>query len=734
MNRTWLRKMIWSYIPIFFIIFSFVFFMFFQTLVEQNNKNTRESSKVFARQLLQSVDVSLKSVNAVILREILNNKLFMDFFNEKDDGNIYLNYQVAKRLSALKQEVPLIDSYYLVRYSDQLIYNGNVINSLPDFEDAPFVREVQRRSDKSPWSDLRTYREFAFQNKKDVVSLVHKVPLSIGSDGLFVVNISISALQDMVADMYDPATTFVNLYDRNGHSLFKRGESVKEREPLASVSSPYTGWKAESGVYNGRIVSAVSTFSSVWLMLGFLVLIAGVVSIIYVTRKNYKPIEDIVFQINDKLFQDKHTLGRLPVDEFAFIESAINNFTEQSKAFKKEYEEAVLHKKKTFFTELIAGDGNVSDFTNHLPIPAHERLKVLIIEIDNAEQSFCSYQTRDQSLFKFVLSSVTHELASQHAINVWLEWTSHLQLTGIFFLDGPETEMTDICEGIVAWVNKNLKFTLTIGIGEPAVSLKGAADSYKEALESLKFKAVMGNNRLINYREARNATSKETNKHLKAIDSLVQTFRLSEEGWHHCFRQWFDGMRKCRLSKNEIIELGRYFIAHMDLHLSQVSKDHYEIWTCHALNPAQKMIGEFDTLDELQQSFSRILEGFSGRLTVLCKGRQYHRLMKEIREYIEQHFANPELSLDYLSDKFSINAKYLSQLFKEEFGENFLDFLADVRIQHAKKWLVEQQDSIQDVGERVGYVNAATFRRVFRRVEGLSPVDYRKLNAIENTG
>ncbi|MBW7453564.1 helix-turn-helix domain-containing protein [Paenibacillus sepulcri] len=734
MNKTWLHKMIWSYLPIFFIIFSFVFFLFFQTLVEQNNKNTRESSKVFIRQLLQSVDVSLKSVDYMMIREIMNNKLIADFFDEKDDSNVFLNYEVVKKLTALKQEVPLIDSFYLVRYSDGLVYNGNVIRDLDEFEDAAFIRDMQSSGTASPWTDVRTYREFGFQKSKEVVSLVHQVPLSLGSQGLFVINVSLSSLQEMIMDMYDSQTAFVNLYGLNGGPLFIQDDSAGTRKVLADISSEYTGWKAESGVTNDKLLNTVSSFSSVWLVLSFIVFIAGILCIIYVSRQNYKPLEELVLRINDDLFQEKHSLGRVAANEFAFIESAIDNFSEQSKAFRKEFEQAALHRKKTFFTELITGQYAGNAHRDNLPLPSHEPLNVLIIEIDNPEQSFFRFQARDQSLFKFVLSSVTHEMFSPHASSIWLEWTSSLQLTGIVFLHEPNTGMEDICQSIVAWVHKNLKFTVTLGMGEQAESLEDTAEAYKEALEALKFKAVLGSNRIILHQEAQNATIKKSNKHLKAIHSLVQTFRCNEEGWRDSFRHWFDGIRTCRLSKNEIIELGRYFIAHMDLQISSVSNDHYEIWTNSSLLPARQIIGDFDTLDELQQTLYRILEEFAERLAALRGGRQYHHLMRQVRKYIEEHYTNPELSLDFLSDRFSINAKYLSQLFKEEFGENFLDFLADVRIRHAKRWLLEQSGSIQNVGERVGYANAATFRRAFRRVEGISPVDYRKRNTNEQTG
>ncbi|WP_274649607.1 helix-turn-helix domain-containing protein [Paenibacillus humicola] len=719
MNKTWLRRMIWSYIPIFFIIFSFLFFMFFQTLVEQNNRNTRQSSRVFAGQLLQSLDVSLKSADHLILNEILNNRQLLDFFDETDSRDVFLNYQVIKRLTELRQEIPLIDSFYLVRYGDRSVFNGNVIKHMEEFEDDPFIRRAETSGANSPWSDVRAYREYAYQNKKEVVSIVHSVPLGQDTKGLFVVNISVDSLRDLILSMYDDKTAFVNVYDRSGHPLFTRDPAAGKKEVLTSQTSPYTGWRIEIGVPNGRIVGAISVLSGVWPILGILVFLGGVASIVYITRKNYKPLEDVVLRLNDKLFHDKPALGRVAADEFAFIESAIEHFA--------------AYREKSFFSELLRSDPAAGADADRRIFPAHSGVKALIIEIDRP--AFIRFSPRDRELFKFVLASVASEMIREHAsIPVWLEWTSPLQLTAIAFMSETAPDLEAVCCQYAAWVDRNLAFTVTVGIGETANSPQGAAASYKEAQEALTFKAALGGNRVITFGETRTIGHGESGTHLRSVHKLAQQFRLRDGGWHESFEALFAGIRDSRLSKNEIARLIHYLIAHLDLQLSQMAKSDYESWTAHALPALKRRAEEFDTLEQLQAGFRSVLEDQAGRLAELREDRPYHRLMKDVRAYIEREYANPGLSLDFLSERFSVGAKYLSQLFKEETGENFLDFLASVRIRHAKERLLAEPVSIQQIGESVGYVNAATFRRVFRKVTGESPVDFRKRHEIGETG
>ncbi len=52
-----------------------------------------------------------------------------------------------------------------------------------------------------------------------------------------------------------------------------------------------------------------------------------------------------------------------------------------------------------------------------------------------------------------------------------------------------------------------------------------------------------------------------------------------------------------------------------------------------------------------------------------------------------------------LGDQFNLSSKYLSQLFKEEFGEKFIDYVTKLRIEKAKKLLRETDRSIQEVAE-----------------------------------
>jgi len=101
-------------------------------------------------------------------------------------------------------------------------------------------------------------------------------------------------------------------------------------------------------------------------------------------------------------------------------------------------------------------------------------------------------------------------------------------------------------------------------------------------------------------------------------------------------------------------------------------------------------------------------------------------MVSEMKTYIEENFANPDLSLKHLSDRFQISGKYASYLFKTEFDMKFVDFVTELRMKEAERLLVETDCPLQDIALQVGYANAITFGRVFKRISGITPGDYRR--------
>ncbi len=105
------------------------------------------------------------------------------------------------------------------------------------------------------------------------------------------------------------------------------------------------------------------------------------------------------------------------------------------------------------------------------------------------------------------------------------------------------------------------------------------------------------------------------------------------------------------------------------------------------------------------------------------------RLLRDaVLSYIDEHYSESSLSLARLCDHFSMGEAALSQFFKDHTGENISQYIEDKRMEHAALLIRDSGKSIQEIALEVGYNSDKSFRRAFKRVKGVSPSDYRRMD------
>ncbi|MCQ4087599.1 helix-turn-helix domain-containing protein [Saccharibacillus sp. JS10] len=100
-------------------------------------------------------------------------------------------------------------------------------------------------------------------------------------------------------------------------------------------------------------------------------------------------------------------------------------------------------------------------------------------------------------------------------------------------------------------------------------------------------------------------------------------------------------------------------------------------------------------------------------------------VMEEIASYIREHYQE-ELTLQDLADRFFLSREYISRRFKREFGENVFDYLANIRLERAKRLLLGSEMTVVRIAELVGYQDEKYFSRVFKKSTGCTPNEFRR--------
>jgi two-component system response regulator YesN len=105
--------------------------------------------------------------------------------------------------------------------------------------------------------------------------------------------------------------------------------------------------------------------------------------------------------------------------------------------------------------------------------------------------------------------------------------------------------------------------------------------------------------------------------------------------------------------------------------------------------------------------------------------KRMNSLILKAVNYIRENYRN-EIALEDISRRVNISPHYFSKLFKEQVGENFIDYITSLRIQKAKELLSENRLSIKEICFDIGYADPNYFSRLFKRVVGITPTEYRE--------
>lgn len=101
------------------------------------------------------------------------------------------------------------------------------------------------------------------------------------------------------------------------------------------------------------------------------------------------------------------------------------------------------------------------------------------------------------------------------------------------------------------------------------------------------------------------------------------------------------------------------------------------------------------------------------------------RELVEVKAFLDGHFTE-KITLDSLAASFYIDKFYLSKIFKETYGTTINAYILSKRITQAKRFLRFTDLSIDEIGSRVGMNDANYFSRSFKKLEGISPSEYKK--------
>lgn len=102
-----------------------------------------------------------------------------------------------------------------------------------------------------------------------------------------------------------------------------------------------------------------------------------------------------------------------------------------------------------------------------------------------------------------------------------------------------------------------------------------------------------------------------------------------------------------------------------------------------------------------------------------------NNIIYEIEKYLQANF-DRDVKLQEISEHFYISREYISRKFKQEFNVNITDYIVKIRMEKAKSLLKNSQLKIYEIANMIGYQDDKYFRKVFKKIEGVTPNEYRE--------
>ena len=279
-----------------------------------------------------------------------------------------------------------------------------------------------------------------------------------------------------------------------------------------------------------------------------------------------------------------------------------------------------------------------------------------------------------------------------------------------------------ILSDIQEYLLKFEQYEVTVGVGTERRSFADIRFSIREANRAVGNRLRQGTGRLI-FANTLPAERKEqllTDGLSEEFGSAVETFDI--ERTEHCINRIFAGFSgddcDCSQCYDVVDEL-------LDILLTRTSAQTEEMETTRArISHLSQHCGSMTRLRQfLKTEFGGYLESIREAVE-----SESIRPIRQAKEYISEHYAE-KIVLEDIAEIVGLNPVYFSVLFKNKTDMNFSAYLVHVRMEKAKEMLVETNETIAAIADRVGYKDSRYFSQIFTKMVGVKPALYRRLHS-----
>ncbi|MFD0698963.1 response regulator [Paenibacillus sp. GCM10027628] len=298
------------------------------------------------------------------------------------------------------------------------------------------------------------------------------------------------------------------------------------------------------------------------------------------------------------------------------------------------------------------------------------------------------------------------------------------EMNVLLFPDAPSVQGTnavrEFAQSLLTHLMDSNAMRCTIGISNGIQAWNELHRAYVEALEAVKHKMFVGSGQVIAYgvdympmNMTRGENMKLSTNH---IHSMVYAFQSKEL---QAYLEGLFGELASRKDYDMVQIISLELLIMLTTLWSDVSSDQQNI--LHLKKQYFDQLSKLETIHQSKVWFMKAFDELVGHMVQVYNSDR-NSIIKAT-QYIQQ-FYDQEISLQSISNLVHLSKNYFANLFKKEMGESFLEHLTRVRIEKAKSLLTGELKTA-DIGHLVGIADPKYFSKVFKKITGVSPSEYR---------
>ena len=440
------------------------------------------------------------------------------------------------------------------------------------------------------------------------------------------------------------------------------------------------------------------------------------------TNINYDPLKKIMNTLGD------YTSYGDFQNEYEWIHSKTLNLTRGNKDLKEKLLQSnkMLHNQELYRLITLPYDNRIQrDETNYFKKFSGYPYNITTLLYSDSIDKCCEKKQISRALLCFIISNILEEQSNE---NIYIETVDLTDcLACILSLKIDPTKEREYIEEIFDKTFKFIKdmigINFSIVFGSKSKGIEGIYSSYICARETLTYFNLESDTQMIWYDDIKNRHTLykySIEKEQKIINALCAGSITEAKTWineviskNYNQRELSYPMKKCLVSDIT----GTILKAAEKIGATEYLLEYIQAQTDTYLSDEVNTIRYFENLLLILEEKIKTLEK---------QKREDTNLGKQVMKYVNENFSNPDLNISITALHFGITPSYLSALFKEQTGQNLLEFINNTRIEHVKK-LLEEGKTLNEISTESGFRSSGALIRVFKKTTGITPGQMKKV-------